>query len=498
LPREDFRCTAHYRAYLIVIQGVVAMHRNVFRVGCLALLLSLCATDFLGENVRANDELLAGVASVEITPPVGYRMSGYFSERLSTGTRDPLQAKALVLRQGEWQAALVFCDLIGISREIAQRARRAAEERTGISADCIAVCCTHSHTGPLYSGALRNYFHRQAVERSGSDPCESVDYPALLADRVAAAVAEAQAAAAPMRMSAGGATPAPQLSFNRRFHMRDGSVRFNPGQKNPDIVRPAGPIDPEAKIVALDPAEGAGQRAVLTVFALHLDTVGGTEYSADYPAHLATGLRERLGADVVSLFGAGTCGDINHVDVTIEGRRTAEQIGGLLAESVAAAVPSLAPQAEPSLAVRTSTIDVPKQQFTAEEIAAAERDLAGIGSREVPFLEQVRTYKIAAVQLYPPDVVPLDVQCFRLSREVALVTLPGEVFVELGLAIQAASPFATTLVVELANDAPGYIPTRKAFAEGSYETVNSRIEPGGGEQMVDEALRLLGELAETE
>jgi hypothetical protein len=81
-----------------------------------------------------------------------------------------------------------------------------------------------------------------------------------------------------------------------------------------------------------------------------------------------------------------------------------------------------------------------------------------------------------------------------LSPQVAIVTLPGEVFVELGLAIKQASPFATTLVVELANDSPAYIPTQKAFAEGSYETVNSSAAPGSGEQMADTAVRLLKEL----
>ena len=90
--------------------------------------------------------------------------------------------------------------------------------------------------------------------------------------------------------------------------------------------------------------------------------------------------------------------------------------------------------------------------------------------------------------------IPLEVQAFRLGGDVAVVGLPGEVFVDLGLAIKRASPFATTLVVELCNDAPGYIPTRKAFREGSYETVNSRVQPGGGELLVDAASRLLKSL----
>ena len=69
--------------------------------------------------------------------------------------------------------------------------------------------------------------------------------------------------------------------------------------------------------------------------------------------------------------------------------------------------------------------------------------------------------------------------------------LPGEIFVELGLAIKRRSPFKTTIVIELCNDAPGYLPTRKAFVEGSYETVNSRIESGGGEALVEAAVELL-------
>jgi hypothetical protein len=119
-----------------------------------------------------------------------------------------------------------------------------------------------------------------------------------------------------------------------------------------------------------------------------------------------------------------------------------------------------------------------------------------VDSRKMPFLKRVETYKILALQLRGGDEIPLEVQVLRLSGSAAVVSLPGEVFVELGLAIKRASPFATTLVVELCQDAPGYVPTRKAFAEGSYETVNSRIQPGGGEQLVEAAARLLKALAD--
>ena len=83
-----------------------------------------------------------------------------------------------------------------------------------------------------------------------------------------------------------------------------------------------------------------------------------------------------------------------------------------------------------------------------------------------------------------------------LGSDVAIVCLPGEVFVELGLAIKQGSPFRTTLVIELSNNVETiYIPHRAAYAGGSYEVTNSALKPGGGEMLVETALSLLREAA---
>lgn len=443
----------------------------------------------------------AGVAVVDITPPHGYRMSGYFNERLNTGTHDPLSAKAVVFRQGNQQAALVFCDLIGISRSITGRARELAAQKTGIPAANILIHGTHSHTGPLYDGALRKHFHELAVEKNGRDPNEDVDYQAFLVLRLVEAVSQAHSAAQPMKVLAGIAEQR-GLSFNRRFHMKDGSVRFNPGKLNADIIRPAGPIDPDVGVVLLQSAATSQNVAAVTVFPLHLDTVGGTEYSADYPFYCERTLRQGLGNQFVSLFGNGTCGDINHVDVTNnvpqKGHEEAARIGTALAETVRSAIPGLKPLAAAKLAVRSTTVDVPIQQYAPAEIAQAKQDIFKVGTSQLSFLDQVKATKIMNLQLRSPATLPIEVQVFRLSDDLAIVGLPGEVFVDLGLAIKRGSPFARTLVIELCNDNPAYIPTKKAFVEGSYETVNSLIQPGGGEAMVEAALQLLKELKSAE
>ncbi len=455
---------------------------------CGAILLLLAGGCASGPAPAAPAGLRVGAAEVDITPPPGLRMSGYFHERLNTGTKDPLKAKAVVFEQGDTRAALVFCDLIGVPAGVSVRARGRIEQRTGIPAAHVGVAATHSHTGPLYYGPMHRILHDRAVAAHGKDPV-AFDYAGFLTGRIAEAVEKARAALAPARLESGLARE-PGLAFHRRFHMKDGSVRTNPGALNPDIVRPAGPIDPDVGLLL---ARGPkGPLALLSVYALHLDTTGGTEYSADFPFALERRLRDSMGAGFVSLFGAGTCGNINHVDVSRKTRPKADEIGTALAEAVLAEVPRLAPVA-PSLAVANRRVEVPLRKHPVEEVELARKNVDKVGGRELPFLDQVRICSILHLQDLPP-VLPLEVQAFRLGRDTAVVTLPGEVFVEHGLAIRHASPFRHTFVVELANDNPAYVPTREAFAQGGYEVVNSRIEPGGGEKLVEAALELLRQL----
>jgi sugar phosphate isomerase/epimerase len=439
-------------------------------------------------------DLAAGIAVIDITPPVGYRMSGYFRERLSTGTSNPLNAKAIVLHQGRERAVLVFCDIIGLSLDVSSRARVQASKKTGIPVENILIASTHTHTGPLYFGALRKHFHDLAVAKYGSDPCEKMDYSSELVTKLVKVITQADTARKPVRIEAEVAEQR-GLSFNRRFHMKNGSVRFNPGVLNPDIVRVAGPIDPDVGIVLFHKADGGSAAAALINFALHLDTVGGTKYAADYPFYLEQSLRKVYSKEFVLMFGTGTCGDINHIDVTKKERLKTNYIGKTLGQTVNEKFGSLKAVAEPTLAVRSEIVHVPLQSYGPEKIAWARENIKKVGTSKLSFLKQVEAYKILAVEMRHGETIPLEVQVFRLSRDVAVVGLPGEVFVDLGLAIKRASPFPTTLVIELCQDAPGYIPTKQAFVEGSYETVNSRIAPGGGEIMVEAAVRLLKALS---
>ncbi|HMO83936.1 MAG TPA: hypothetical protein PKC18_03350, partial [Lacipirellulaceae bacterium] len=196
-----------------------------------------------------------------------------------------------------------------------------------------------------------------------------------------------------------------------------------------------------------------------------------------------------------SLFAIGPCGDVNHFDISQDrrqkGQDEAERIGSTIAATAIAALQSPTPIADPILAACSLTIKVPLQRYTFAEFAEARASLPKVGTREMPMLEQVAAVKKVGIDDYGVVDLPMEVQAFQLSSSVAAVALPGELFAELGLAIKRRSPYATTLVFELCNDYPGYIPTRRAFAEGGYEPANSKLEPGGGERLVDAAVALL-------
>lgn len=461
----------------------------------LAVLLTMIAGGCL--PVRAAEPLRAGVALIEIMPPVPFRMSGYFFERLSTGTKDPLLARAVVFQQGQETAALVFCDLLGVPREVSAVARDKISKSTGIPVANIVITGTHTHTGPLYFTVLSDYFHDRAVAKNGSDPYDSEPYKATLVEKLVEVVAQAKAALAPVKLTSGYAIEN-RIAFNRRFVMKDGSVAWNPGAKNPNIVRPAGPTDPQVGIVLLSPINKPEPQAVIVSFAMHLDTTGGTLYSADYVKSLSGRLQREFGSSFKTLFGTGTCGNINHLDVTRQEQRKADELGEMLGDTVVKAVQSgaLSEVRAPSLAVRSTKVMASLQKYRPEEVAKATANMERVGERDFPFLETVETCKIVDIERLKKfgEEVPLEVQVFRLGSETAIVTLPAEVFVELGLAIKVASPFKTTLVVELSNDDIAYLPTKQAYAEGNYEPTNSRVVPGTGEKLVDAATHLLKEL----
>ena len=301
--------------------------------------------------------------------------------------------------------------------------------------------------------------------------------------------------------------------------MRDSSVRTWMSLDNPEVLRPAGPIDPDMGLMLVRSASGQ-PRGLLCNFALHLDTVGGTLWSADYPYFIEQAARKVLDPRLVFLFGNGCCGDINHVDPSKKERNKTDYIGRSLAKTMQSALPNLRRVEQPKLRIRRATVQLPLQPVTTEQVAQARPLLLDArAGKQVEFFDLVRAYKAVMLdqlwnktpQTKPSELInwglsrtwagvgaklPVEVNVLAFGNDLAIVFLPGEIFVQLGLAIKQASPFKTTLIVELANCAETlYVPTRVAYVGGGYEAINSAVKPGSGEMLAEAAVRLLREIA---
>jgi neutral ceramidase len=452
----------------------------------LTLFLALLPCFSRAELIRA------GFGETDITPPVGYRHAGGYEEIVSTGVHDPLKAKAVVLEQAGTSFALVMCDLLSVPGQQSIAIRERFSQLSGIPVAHIIAAATHNHGSPEHSGPLRNIFHDKAVRQYGRDPLETVDYPTLLIDRCVEALQTAHMQLQPVTLDFAIAAQ-PGLAYNRRYYMNDGSVRFNPGKGNPLIDRPVGPVDTDLPVLIARSSASNEALGGFTLFAMHTAVFGGTEFGADFPGHLQTSLRSHFGDHFISIFGEGCAGDINHVRTfTREPDPTPEQIGETLSATIVAHEKHFVRLSEPSLAVRSETVFAPVKPVSNEDFEASKKVLE---QGSAPFLELVNAWRICHAwdiqQRHGTNGKPLEVQVLRLDAQTALVTLPHEVFVEIGLAIKAASPFRHTMVLSLANDVDYYVPTRRAFEEGSYEVTTCPLEPGCGELLIDTARKLL-------
>jgi neutral ceramidase len=436
-------------------------------------------------------DLQVGASTVKITPPLGIPMAGYYYMRGAEGVHDDLYAKTIVIERDGEKVAIVSCDIIEITSDLAADVREMAERSTGIRGDHIMISATHSHTGPVIPSSSNLY------KQEGKMYDLLLDYMEKLPGMIAESIEKANDKLQPAVLSFG-AGYEQTISFNRRFFMTDGTVGWNPGKLNPMIIKPAGPIDPEVGVLYAKSADGEPLSTYVN-FALHLDITGGLEISADMPRTLSETLGRIKGEDMITLFGQGCCGNINHINVKSgepqKGFAEAARIGTILAGEVIKTYTRLEPFEVGRIQARSEIIELPLAEFSKEDVAKAREITEKFGEHgAAPFMEMVEAFKIVDVFEREGKPIEAEVQVFTLGDDFAMVSLPGEVFVELGMYIKERSPYQHTMIVELTNGSVDYIPDRKAFLEGNYEPVSARCAPGSGEILVERTLEILNDL----
>lgn len=460
-----------------------------------------------GMEQRQSNVFRAGSATRKITPPVGSIMGNSYGITVSEGVHDDLYAKALVFESGGIRAAFIALDLISLPHAVVMKARELIAYRTGIPAGHVVMAATHAHAGPQL-----NPLFWDAV--GGLPKQKSEEYVKGLPAMIAESVELAQKKLQPVQVFVG-TTQQNKINFNRRFLMKDGRFMMNPGRLNPNIVRPLGPVDPEVSVIEFRSLD-AKPVAIMVNFALHAAVVGGSHFSADFPATISSLLAKVYGEDLVTIFTNGTSGNINHIDVSrgdqLSGYEESARIGTILSGDVLKILPHLRPVEINSLQVRSAQVELPVEAVRPDEVKWAQQIMERYGKAASPaFSDVVKAWRI--LDLAPlksntrhqkTTTVPLtddgnalqsEVQVVALGEELALVGFPGDAFVELGLAIKLNSPFPFTVVSEQSgNGTLSYVPNRKAFLEGGYEVISARFAPGGGEILTEAAIRTLIEL----
>ncbi len=430
----------------------------------------------------SEESLRVGFGEVDVTPDRPVRLAGYYFDRTSTSVHDRLCVRAMAFSDGRERVVLGVADLADLRGGmntalpwIIPQAREKLRARCGLAPQNALFCAIHTHTGPDLS----------------REPAYTATIPDALAEAARRALADLQP-----RRAAFGRDREPGLQFIRRYRMKDGSVRTNPGKMNPDIVEPLGAVNDT--VGALSVSEGGTPVGALIHFALHCDTVGGTEISADWTHYAREHLRRALKRDVPVLTPVGPCGDVNHWNVreasSLRGFAETERIGARVAAAACRALDRAEPLAAGPVRARRRVVPLALRVPTAAELAEAEVVAARPAPTDADFtLDRVEAFRrIRAAKAGP--VVEADVTVLTVGS-LALVGIPGEYFTELGRDIQARSPFPHTLVCTLANTNLGYIGARWNYAEGGYETTSSLLAPGAGERLADTAVELLGEAA---
>ena len=452
-------------------------------------------------------QLRVGTACVDVSPTV---TPFQLRSGKSSFVHDPLHVRAVAFECGEGRAVICLIDAIGIGREMSDIAKSRASEKTGWKAEDMLICATHTHTAPKGGEGMPG---REAYEK-------------LKYEKLEEAIVQAIQSMEPARVGFS-SEDEPSEVRNRRWFLQPGTMPPNPlGEQDQvktnanrnHLVKPAGPIDPEICIIDVR-TNRHKPLALIANYALHY--VGGVPKkvdengrevgmaSADYFGEFSRIMPYRLGgvnppANFVAMMTNGASGDINNLVFTGSRapRSPFEQIRIVASKAADASWRAVRKienyDTKPLIATRQREVDLPYREPDEREISLAKgllnrtrQEREAINSRTT----SVATRVIEYAKPEHPRTEPVLIQAFRIGDQ-AIVSMPFEVLVEIGLEIKKKSPFEHTFLIELANGGYGYLPPPNQHKLGGYETWlgTSRFQPQSSEILIKHLLEMLAEL----
>lgn len=476
------------------------------RRAMLALTICVCS---LARTWAADPpvEFRAGFAERDITPELGMEHPGGYGKAYHTKLHDACKVRAAVFHDGRAKVAVVGIDALLIRGATVAAARARISQQTDIPPSHILIAASHSHSaGPTGMILPGEFDHASPLVQSLAYEKSSMAHAGYL-QRVETAIVEAVVEADRGGRPALGGVAAgheDRAAFNRRFHMRSGLTMTHPGQGNPEIVEPAGPIDPQVGVIGA--FDHAGQLLGCVVnFACHA-TTGPGGISADFVYYLEQTIRGLFGDEVVVVFLPGAAGDVTQVDnrsphqLQQFGEAAARRVGGRVgAEAIRALLSMHTGPLEP-ISAKQEILKIkrrpPRPERSAEALALVQKDPAHVDATEWTFAKEI---VLLNARLDREPIADVEVQAVQVGPAVFLAC-PAEYFCQFGLDIRKAAPFPLTMPVSLANDCIGYVPTEEALGPrgGGYETrltSYSNLEPMAGAHIADALVGLARQMA---
>ncbi|MBT4483335.1 MAG: hypothetical protein HOC71_06625 [Candidatus Latescibacteria bacterium] len=462
--------------------------------------------------LKGENSMNIGFSRIDITPPTGTYLSGQLISLPARGVESNLYASAMYLDDGETSVVFVSCDVLTIPNEMARKIGEEAEAASGIPADNIVVCATHTHSGP------------NTVDIFGMEADKS--YITRYKDGIIEAIQDAKANCVEGTLFiANGQLEG--YAFNRRFIMSDGTIETHPLKNDPHIVKPEGPDSKNIFLWYSSNSEGK-PLGVAVNYGCHATVMkrDNDMISSDYPGKVTEYITKKLGSDVVALFLQSASGNICQVnplnssqnEVGVEWTRI---MGEAIGQRAVELIEESKTLSGGKIRLLHETIEIPRRRIDADLVEWANKhtDI----STETPTLSdygselygQIKAPAMSLADLFETSfwanfyaneirtlekmraskpVLPLTIKVIAQDNW-ACVAVPCEVFIELGNEICENSPFEHTSVVGLANGWNGYITTKRAFErKGGYETkevTSTMLIPEAYDIVLDVVRRML-------
>lgn len=434
-------------------------------------------------------KLYAAFGEFEIPVQIGAPIIGWIPPVRPTRFKaEPLLGNVAVLKNEKALLVLFSMDLLGMEIEDCEKIRREVAAAVGTDYACVSISSTHSHSGPATMDCLSDKKDPKLVEELER---RMVDAAKTLSQKMEPAVLGC------------GFTYENDITWNRRYILRDGSAWAHPQLDKIDVICAEGPVDPQVGVVCVRDMEGLAM-GYLVNFACHPLFYGGQCIaSPNYIGFLRKELKQLERPECVCLFINGAAGDISHSNPFDRTRTTAESVGEKLARrsyEVALKVPYTD---DVELGGVASQAQVNRRQISDEQLERAKRVLAGEKNLTIDSLwhpvssmpnDEFAQKVIALRQRAETEpAYHIPVQAMRIG-ETKWAFCPGELFVRFGMEIKVRSSQRLTFVAGYSNGYIGYIFTPEAQQRGGYEPTpvgENAIDCNAGGVLVDTLSDLL-------